>query len=73
MLTQLPFHKVKDFKQLNFFIQNLMLIVSIVYIPGCVEYIEYQSQSKVPNLSSPVTPIKASRKNLSKYSKMLIC
>ena len=33
-----------------------MLIVSIVYIAGSVEYLDldYQSQSKVPNLSSPV-------------------
>ena len=51
MLTQLPFHKDMDFKQLHFFMQ--MLIVSIVYIAGCIEY-DYQSQSKVPNLSRPV-------------------
>ena len=31
-----------------------MLIVSIVYIAGCVEYVDYQSQSKVLNISSPV-------------------
>ena len=51
MLTQLPFHKDKDFQQLNFFMQ--MLIVSIVYIAGCVEYLDYQRQSKVPNISHP--------------------
>ena len=39
MLTPLPFHKDKDFQQLNlnFFMQ--MLIVSIVYIAGCVVYL----------------------------------
>ena len=52
MLTQLPFHKDKDFKQLNFFM--LTFIVSIVYIAGCVEYLDYQRQSKVPTLSHPV-------------------
>ena len=52
MLTQLPFHKDKDFQQLNFFM--LMFIVSIVYIAGCVEYLDYQRQSKVPKLSRPV-------------------
>ena len=52
MLTQLPFHKDKDFQQLNFFMQ--MLIVSIVYIAGSVEYLDYQRQSKVPNISCPV-------------------
>ena len=52
MLIQLPFHKDKDFKQLHFFIQ--MLIVSKVYIAGRVEYLDYQSQSKVSYLSSPV-------------------
>ena len=51
MLTQLRFHKDKDFQQLNFFM--LMFIVSIVYIAGCVEYHDYQRQSKVPNLSRP--------------------
>ena len=52
MLTQMPFHKDKYFQQLNFFM--LMFIVSIVYIAGCVEYHDYQAQSKVPNLSRPV-------------------
>ena len=52
MLTQMPFHKDKYFQQLNFFM--LMFIVSIVYIAGCVEYHDYQRQSKVPNLSRPV-------------------
>ena len=52
MLTQLPFHKDKDFQQLKFFM--LMFIVSIVYVAGCVEYLDYQRQSKVPNLSIPV-------------------
>ena len=52
MLTKLPFHKDKDFQQLNFFKQ--MFIVSIVYIAVCVEYLDYQSQSKVSNLSHPV-------------------
>ena len=52
MLTQLPFHKDKDFQQLNFFKQ--MLIVSLVNIAGCVEYLEYQRQSKVSILSHPV-------------------
>ena len=52
IFTQLPFHKDKDFQQLNFFMQ--MLIASIVYIAGCVEYLDYQRQSKVPNLSHPV-------------------
>ena len=48
MLTKLPFHKDKDFQQLNFFKQT------IVYIAGCVEYLEYQRQSEVSNLSYPV-------------------
>ena len=52
MLTKLPFHKDKEFQQLNFFKQ--MLIVSIVYIAGCVEYLEYQRQNKVSTLSHPV-------------------
>ena len=52
LFTQLPFHKDKDFQQLNFFMQ--MLIASKVYIAGCVEYLDYQRQSKVPNLSHPV-------------------
>ena len=52
MLTQLPFHKDKDFKHFNFFMQ--MLNVSIIYICGCVEYLIYQSQGRVPNISSPV-------------------
>ena len=52
MFTQLSFHKDEDFQQLNFFMQ--MLIASIVYIAGCVEYLDYQRQSKVPNLSHPV-------------------
>ena len=47
MLTQLPFHKDKEFQQSNFFM--LMFIVSIVYIAGCVEYLDYQR----PNLSRP--------------------
>ena len=51
-VTQLPFHKDKGFQQLNFFMQ--MLIVSIVYIAGCAEYLDYQRQSKVPNLGHPV-------------------
>ena len=38
MLTQLPFHKDKDFQHLNFFMQ--MFIVSIVYIVGYVEYLD---------------------------------
>ena len=38
MLTQLPFHKDKNFQQLNFFVQ--MLIVSIVYIAECVECLD---------------------------------
>ena len=52
MLTQLPFHKDKDFQQLNFFM--LMFIAPIVYIAGCEEYLDYKRQSKVPNLSHPV-------------------
>ena len=67
MFTQLPFHKDNDFQHLNFFMR--ILIVSIVNIAGCVEYLDYQRQSKVPILSSSVirtvTPIKASRKKLS--------
>ena len=49
----------------------LMFIVSIVYIAGCVECLDYQRQSKVPNLSviRTVTPIKASRKRLSQVLK----
>ena len=38
MLIHLPFHKDKDFKQLNFLMQ--ILIVSKVYIAGCVEYLD---------------------------------
>ena len=55
MLTQLPFHKDKDFQQLNFFM--LMFIVPIVHvnIAGCLEYLDYQRQSKVPNPSRPVS------------------
>ena len=52
MLTQLPFHKGEDFQQLNFFKQ--MLIVSKVYIAGCVEYLYSQRQSKLPYLSHSV-------------------
>ena len=32
---------------------HVMLIVSIVYIAVCLEYLAYQRQSKVPNLKSP--------------------
>ena len=52
MLTQLPFHKDKNFHQFNFFM--LIFIVSIVYVAGCVEYLDYKRQSMVPNLSHPV-------------------
>ena len=67
MLTQLPFHKDKDFQQLNFFMLMFMLmfIVSIVYIAGCVEYLDYQRQSEVSSVIRTVTPMKASRKKLS--------
>ena len=82
MLTQLPIHKDKDFQLLNFFMQ--MLIVSIVYIAGCVEYLNYKWKSKVINLSPSqssrrssvirtVHQQKQAGKNFPKYSKMPIC